>query len=223
MTFRCCPSQAYFLQSYDALPAGLPAHALGGPETSRESCPRCDRRLWTLLSLDASDRRLELTTTRLIHLPLCVCSVCHQAQYTIADDGEVISIPGSQTDSASFATKQLVPPASSPIALHAVPDRIAEARTLAAEGRLDEAGLWASDYDWNTPTNQVGGRPAAAGGKLPSPACPLCGTNPPFLATIACDIASPVDTAAPDQIQVFFFLCRECPAVIATGPEAAHL
>jgi len=217
MTFRARPAQAYFLQPYQALPSGLHAHSLGGAESVEENCPHCDQPLFTLLSLDPADKRLELPELGGAHLALCVCIRCHKAQYTIAGDGELIAIQGPQTNSSLFAV-ELVPPGFCPVALHATPDRIAEARTLAAEGRLDEAGVWASDYDWRTPTNQVGGRPATARGRLPSPLCPLCGTAPPFLASIVCGTVGPAGEEGLDPVQVLFFACRNCPAVVAITP-----
>ncbi len=221
MTFCALPAQAYFLQPYGALPTGLPSHSLGSAEAVRENCPQCDQPLVTLLSLDPADGRLELPALGGTHLHLCVCPRCHQSQYTIADDGEVIAVQGFQTSPPLFAV-QLQPPEFRPVALHAVPDRIAEARTLAAEGRLDEAGMWASDYNWRTPTNQVGGQPAIGSGQMPSSACPFCGMAPPFLASLVCTAEVSGGEAGLAPIQVLFFVCRDCPAVIAitTGSAA---
>lgn len=214
MTFRARPVQAYFIQPYEALPAGFPKHSFGTAEEARETCPHCDQPLSTLLSLDPADPRLELPALGGAPLKLCVCSRCQPLQYTLVGDGEIIAIHGPSASSSLFAA-ELLAPEFCPVALHAIPDRIAEARTLAAEGRLDEAGIWASDYDWRTPTNQVGGRPANARNMLPSPACPLCGTPLPFLASIVCATAGPADVEGLDQVQILFFVCRDCPTVVA--------
>lgn len=222
MTFRASPVQAYFLQPYEALPTGLPRHSLGNPTDVREACPQCDQPLSALLSLDPSDARLELPALGGALLKLCVCTRCHPLRYTLAGDGEVIAIQGPPTSASLFAA-ELRPPEFCPVALHAVPDRIAEARTLAAEGRLDEAGIWAGDYDWRTPSNQVGGRPATARGKLPSPTCPLCGTTPPFLASIVCGTVGPAGDEGLDPVQVLFFACRACPAVVAIASESGEM
>ncbi len=219
MTFRARPAQAYFLQPYEVLPLGLPTHALGATREVKESCPHCDRPLSTLLSLNTSDERLELSALCSAQLTLCVCPICREARYALTGDGEVIALYSPQTH-PRLSAFELLPPEFCPVALHAVPDRIAEARTLAAEGRLEEAGVRASDFDWQSPANQVGGRPAGSRGKIPSPTCPRCGTALPFLASVICGIIGPAIEGETGHVQVLFFVCRECPAIIAITPDS---
>lgn len=213
MDFHARPTQAYFLQLYQKPPAGLPAHSLGGTECVRENCTHCSQPLSTLLSLDTSDERLDLPTLSTARLNLCACASGCAVKYTIASDGDLVALRETQ---AGFAPtrRELIPPDFCPVALHAVPDRIVEARTLAVEGRLDEAGLWARGFDWQTPTHQIGGRPATPRNRIPAPTCPLCGKAPPFLASVVCRIVRGASLDQPDQIQVLFFVCRECPVVI---------
>lgn len=213
-TFSALPAQAYFLQpSKEALP-GSPKHHLGGDSRMAASCADCDRPLATLLSLDTTDPRLELHGRGLSEIDLCTCVSCRETWYTFAPDGEIAPITSGNALSSLEGAK-LVPPASCPVRLHAVPDRIVEARTLASEGRLSEAGAWVKEFDWQSPRNQVGGRPAIVGDILSSPKCPLCGVAPPFVAAIACAVC---DDARPAEIataQVLFFLCIECPSATA--------
>lgn len=213
------PAQAYFLQPCkEALP-GSPKHHLGGGSRKPASCADCDRPLATLLTLDTTDPRLELHGRGLSEINLCTCVSCHETWYTFAPDGEIAPITTSNALSSPGGA-ELVPPDYCPVRLHAVPDRIVEARTLAAEGRLSEAGAWVKEFDWQSPGNQVGGRPATIGGILPSPKCPLCGKAPRFVATIACAVCDDPRPAEVATAQVLFFLCIECPSAIAIRLEA---
>lgn len=213
------PAQAYFLQPCKVMLPGSPRHHLGSGSRMPASCADCDRPLATLLSMDTADRRLELNGRGLSEIDLCTCVNCRETWYTFAQDGEIAPITtGNALSSPGGA--ELVPPDFCPVRLHAVPDRIVEARTLAAEGRMSEAGAWVKEYDWQSPRSQVGGRPATIGGILPSPKCPLCGVAPPFVAAIACAVC---DGARPTEVataQVLFFLCIECPSATAIRLEA---
>lgn len=213
------PAQAYFLQPCkEALP-GSHKHHLGGDSRMPAPCADCDRPLATLLSLDTTDRRLELHGRGLSEIDLCTCVSCRETWYTFAQDGEIAPI--TNTNSWSFPSgAELVPPNYCPVRLHAVPDRIVEARTLAAEGRLSEAGAWVEEFDWHSPRNQVGGRPAIVGGILPSPKCPLCGVAPPLVAAVACAVCDDTRSTEISTAQVLFFLCIVCPSAIAIRLEA---
>ncbi len=213
-TLRASPVQAYFLQPCQRPTPEQPKHFLGSFEELEEACPQCARPLQLLLSLDASDGRIGLPVLPGNQLKLCVCGVCHQLQYAIAANGEIATFPISRASSPNSETI-LTPPKFSPVALHAVPDRVVEARTLASEGRLDEAGIWVREFDWAIPSHQVGGRPLIRNGKFPSPICPLCNTAPPFLASVVCGIAGPTVREELEQAQVLFFFCQSCPVVLA--------
>jgi hypothetical protein len=91
--------------------------------------------------------------------------------------------------------------------LHAIPERVMAARTLLAEGRLNEAAGWVQQYDWRTPVHQVGGYPILDQ-PLKNPACDFCGRPMPFLASVAGTPVEPVGEEAPAQM--LFYLCRGC-------------
>ena len=219
MEFHARPAQAYFLHPYGELPTGLPAHSLGRTDSVLENCVQCGQPLSTLLSLVTSDERLDLSKLGMARLNLCACTGGCEVEYTIAEDGGLAALRDTQAGSAPMR-RELISPDFCPIALHAVPDRIVEARTLAVEGRLDEAGLWARGFDWQTPTHQIGGRPATPRNKIPAPTCPLCGKAPPFFASVVCGIVRRAGLDQPDQIQTLFFVCRECPVVIGIAADS---
>ena len=212
------PVQAYFLQPCKEAATGSVRHHLGGGSRLPASCADCDRPLATLLSLDTTDPRLELCGRGLRAIDLCACISCPETRYTFAPDGEIAPITTFAPLSPPRGT-ELVPPSYCPVRLHAVPDRIVEVRTLAAEGRLSEAGAWVKEFDWQSPGNQVGGRPAILGGMLPSPKCPTCGVAPPFVAAIVSALGDARRPAEIGTAQVLFFLCLECPSAIAIRLE----
>jgi len=209
------PQQGYFVQSYEQLPAGMPRHALGGPAAG-DSCPTCKCAWVTLMLLDCVDARLELCAFKQGRLPLVVCLQCGESSYALASDGEIAAVPTPRGQHTSIASLDLLPPRAGDCALHAIPDRITQARELAAERRLEEAGNWAGDYDWKSLTHQVGGS-LIAGRAVPSaPACPLCNERLPFFACVA--VGNGREEAAP--LAVCFFVCRACQSVVAktAGP-----
>lgn len=217
MSVRAVPTQSFFLQPYERLPEGMPSHALGDSRPTGETCPRCSRDWITLLSLDCTDPRLELATFK-GRLRLAVCPACGNAAYVVANDGELAALP-EQADRrrpGSFEL-ELEAPAHCPVALHAIPDRVTQARALAAEGRLNEAAAWAGNFDWQTFTHQVGGGQIAGRRDLIAPSCPTCSRPLPFL---ACAATVAGCLPAGDSVAVCFFACRGCQAVVAvtTGP-----
>jgi hypothetical protein len=107
-----------------------------------------------------------------------------------------------------------------PVVLHAIPERIAEARTLILQGRMAEAADWVQRFDWQSPVNQVGGVPLVLGPGCGIPVCKLCGSNMPFLACAALVSAEATDDE-PGPAQTLFFLCRSCPSVLAVHDALA--
>lgn len=95
------------------------------------------------------------------------------------------------------------------VLLHAIPERIAEVRSLAGEGRLAEAEEWVADYDWDGPQNQVGGRPQLRDCLMQSPKCELCGRVAPFLSSVLVDVQLGFESEQ-HELQLLYFLCRGC-------------
>ena len=214
MIVHALPVQGYFLQPYERLPKELPSHWLGNDGADSASCLECDQLLICLLSLDSADSRLELQAFPTARLNLQVCAACERSSLAVTSAGEFISLRTAD-DIAALPGRKLQPPKYNPVALHAIPDRVAEARTLAGEGRLDEAGGWAKAFDWHVPAHQVGGQPALAGTAVPNVSCPLCSSPLPFFASIACETTPDIAAAETEAAQVLFFVCRSCFAVVS--------
>ncbi len=211
---RALPVQGYFLQPYKRLPKELPSHWLGHDDVTPGTCPECAQRLICLLSLEVADARLEIQAFPTARLNLQVCAACKQSSVAVTSAGELISLRTAD-DNVAFPGGSLQPPTLTPVALHAIPDRVAGARTLAGEGRLDEAGGWAKTFDWHVPAHQVGGQPALAETAVPNVSCPLCSSPLPFFASVACEATPDISAPETEPAQVLFFICRSCFTVVS--------
>jgi hypothetical protein len=100
------------------------------------------------------------------------------------------------------------------ILLHAIPDRIVEARVLAGERRLAEAESWAGRYGWDQRRHQVGGIPGLVHRIMPNPECGFCGRTMPFLAVVVVEITNGFESKE-HELQLLYFLCRYCANVAA--------
>ena len=140
------PRQGYFLQPFDGRVASLVHHVLGGPNRWESRCPRCDQTLVMILQLDPRDTRLGLKGIPSPRLPLMCCPGCFSARldYCFTSAGELlVSERNERAAEGGAPTDRMEPPPEEKILLHAIPDRIVEARLLASEGRLVEAQDWA--------------------------------------------------------------------------------
>lgn len=217
------PEQGYFLQPVSDSSVSDAHHRLGAtPDTDFPECPVCEVPLQTLLALNTKDLRLKLGKIPRKELELLICPhhLTRELQYTVTSAGEVllselIHVP----EMAGDAHLTVVLPGPRQIMFHAIPDRIAETRELAGEGRLPEAADWARKFDWNHPQNQVGGNPVLINRQLTAPVCSLCDSKMPFLASIVVGVTSPLE---PDTrtLQMLYFLCRGC-SNVAVKPDLA--
>ena len=214
MIVHARPVQGYFLQPYERLPKELPSHWLGNDGAELASCLECDQLLTCLLSLDVADPRLELQAFPTARLNLQVCAACKRSSLSVTSAGELISLRAAE-DALAVPGRNLQPPTFAPVALHAIPDRVAEAQTLAGEGRIDEAGEWVKAFDWLAAAHQIGGQPAWAGTAVPNVSCPLCSSPLPFFASLACETTSDIAAEETAPAQVLFFICRSCFAVVS--------
>lgn len=188
-------------------------------------CPVCNAPLKSLVVLNKKDVRLDLGDIPGNELRLLVCPAhfLRKLHYTITSAGEFLhSTRSPDTEVEMDSHLSIVLPEPQQILLHAIPDRIAETRELAGEGRLLEAADWARKFDWHQPRNQVGGFPVLVNRRLNAPHCSLCESRMPFLASVVVDIRSPIE---PDihVLQMLFFLCRGCSNVASIPDTGADL
>jgi hypothetical protein len=218
------PEQGYFLQPVSDRLDREAHHWLGQHgEGEWPECPVCDAPLKALMRLNTKDLRLNLSEIPGIELPLLICPqhLTPELQYSLTSAGELlVSDADLDRDIGTDAHASIVLPAAQQILLHAIPDRIAETRELASEGRLLEAAEWARRFDWHQPQNQVGGLPVLMNFSRESPNCSMCGQKMPFLASIVVEVESPNDPEA-SILQMLYFLCRDC-ANVASVPDIAQ-
>jgi hypothetical protein len=222
--FTSCPVEGLFLQPYAGWPAGAPCHCLGGESDDGGECPACARPLRRLLRLDARDSRLELPRIAGGFLELLRCPQCEVTRYTLTSRGELLvlgEVAEGEPKLTNWSPGKAWPVLpETPVVLHAIPERIAEARTLVWQGRIAEAASWVQRFDWQSPVHQVGGVPLVLGPGCGIPVCELCGSKMPFLASVARANAEATDDA-PGAAQTLFFLCRSCPSVLAVHDAPA--
>ena len=222
--FASCPVEGCFLQPYAGLPDGAPRHCLGGTSDGGGECSACALPLMRMLRLEVRDTRLELPRIAGGFLDLLRCPQCEVTHYTLTSLGELLVLgaatPGgpSPTNWSLGRTWPTFP--ETPVVLHAIPERIAEVRTLVLQGRMAEAAGWVQRFDWQLPVHQVGGVPLVLGPGCGIPVCELCGGNMPFLASVALVNTEATDDE-PSPAQTLFFLCRSCPSILAVHDAPA--
>lgn len=222
--FTSWPVEGYFLQPYAGLPEGAPRHGLGGAPDEGGECPVCAWPLRRLLRLDARDSRIELPRIAVGWLDLLRCPQCDVTRYTLTSRGELLVLGEVTEDKPNLTNwspgKAWPPLPETPVVLHAIPERIAEARALVLQGRMAEAAGWVQRFDWQSPVHQVGGVPLVLGPGCGIPVCELCGGNMPFLASVVMVNAEATDDD-PHPAQTLFFLCRSCPSILAVHDAPA--
>jgi hypothetical protein len=222
--FTSCPVEGCFLQPYAGWPAEAPRHCLGGAADDGGECSACARPLRRLLRLDARDSRLELPRIAGGVLELLRCPQCEVTRYTLTSRGELLVLGEAAEGEPNLTNwspgKAWPPLPETPVLLHAIPERVAEARMLVLQGRVAEAADWVQRFDWQSPVHQVGGVPLVLGPGCGIPVCELCGSNMPFLASVAMVNAETTDDE-PGPTQTLFFLCRSCPSILAVHDAPA--
>ena len=205
------PAQGYFIQPRQGAAQAAPQHAFGSPENGPVACPMCGESLVRALRLDTADARLELPDDSPF-LDLWLCATCSMTRYAVSSRGECL--PARSPDAIQANSPFRTPPPG-PVSLHAIPERIQEARTLARERRLDEAGSWARRFDWHRPIHQVGGEPIPFDSLSAQPACDRCGGEMSYLASVVASEAPECEPLDQPTTQAIFFNCRPCRAILA--------
>ena len=159
-------------------------------------CPNCNTPLLQMLSLDASDPRLELSCLGVPRVPLLFCWRCHLSrgfQYRLLADGGVEIVQFEQgTHGPSF------PYSGYPDAFPAASCELIPVHPGA------EAGI-----------HQVGGHPRFIQGD-PHVACQVCRAPMHFLAVVADDATQGWSFAGNFGVQTLFMACLECGVIGAT-------
>lgn len=192
-----------------------------------------DHPLLRLLSLDTADERLGLADLGVPQVHLLYCWRCDvgDLDYRLERDGSV-SVFGEKewgallrqrgVDIEEVRARLRQPETDYPYSGYpaAFPSRSAR---LVAVAQDDEQALLAAERGEDvslpealtTPKHQVGGLPYLVQGTSYIPACPGCGADMAFVATIADDCGDPRGFVGNEWVQVVFFLCADCKRVHA--------
>jgi hypothetical protein len=172
----------------------------GAHDIAGAGCPNCDRPLMQMMSLDASDERLELTELGVARVPLLFCWKCNIAQgitqYRLRRDGGIellVFLRGTQGPNFPYSDYP-----------HSFPEARFELIPVPAEPATD-------------PRHQVGGMPFVSQ-MLHDTRCTICWRSMRFLACIADDATRGWSFAGNYWVQTIFHVCLE-DGVIASYHE----
>jgi hypothetical protein len=214
------PKQGYWARP---APPGTPGprHSLGGTEVPEgATCPNCRRPLLLIMSLDATDRRLELDRYRFKLLPLLYCWTCVASaglvRYALEQDGSAISI--LEFPSGDRYTDFPYPDYPAHFERHAltlVPLTPEEQRVLYQLNRTRaRAELFEKYPALDRPRHQVGGEPLLLQ-SAEELTCSRCSGDMPLLASIGNDALGPKTFTDNDWVQLIFHICPQCSEVAA--------
>ena len=219
------PAQGYWLDFAEG--GGGPTHEFGGAhQVPGSECPTCHKPLLRLLTLDSTDKRLNLSTfvAPRVHLLYCwTCSIPYgDFCYELLQDGGVNILSCKVGDPGAFGPDG--PYDGYP---GVFPGRLVTLKPLTEEEQRAIHEKQHEDIDVpdefsyvEDPRHQIGGDPLILNPQFPL-ACPKCDSEMPFLATI-CDNAG--GNGFPDGyvsftgnlgVQMVFHLCRNCAVVCA--------
>ena len=172
----------------------------GAHDIAGAGCPNCDRPLMRMMSLDASDERIELAGLGVERVPLLFCWLCNIAQdvtqYRLRGDGGMELLRFKRgTQGPDFPYPGY--PVSFP------------------EARFELAPVPIAATD--APRHQVGGRPFVVQG-LRDVRCKVCRRRMRFLACIADDATQGGTFAGNSWVQTVFHVCLD-DGVIASYHE----
>lgn len=201
----------------------------GAHQIAGANCPNCDKPLLRLLSLRASDSRLNLDPARhpTVHLLYCwTCSIPFgEFSYRVNSDAsvEVLVVPPRQGPKVEHGE---VGPYDGytgvfphqRVSLCPISE---EEQSRLAKYRIDQAVYEESEDDLFKPRHQVGGFPFVF--NPTKTFCPGCSAEMPILASI-CDAATgngisdeveKTFTGSGGGVQMMFQFCRKCSVVTA--------
>ena len=196
-------------------------HILCGPnDINGAQCPNCEKPLLRLLSLDASDPRLETYKCPTQYLPLLFCWTCNIAQeyffYRIAIDHIEImhyGIGGVVTDFPYESYPKEFPQVM--VHLEALSQEEQDIILRLNAGALDSWSIPQKNVAFSVPTHQLGGEPLGYDGDF-YPTCRTCGSRMRFFASIGNTIEETMKLTTDDYVQTLFFLCRKCWLICAS-------
>ncbi len=220
------PSQGYWLE-FDGAGVG-PKHQFAGVhQIPGSECPACHKPLMRLLSLDSTDKRLNLSpfVAPCVHLLYCwTCSIPYgDFCYELMQDGGVNVLSYKTDDPGAFGPEGPDDNYPSVFPGHSVTLKpLTKAEQDVIRGKQND-----EDFDvpeefsyLDDPRHQIGGEPLIINPQFPLE-CPKCSSEMPFLAAI-CDNAG--GNGFPDGyvsftgnlgVQMVFHLCRNCAVVCA--------
>lgn len=220
--FPADPAQGYFLTSR-ASPGFSMAlnHRFCGPhDVGGAWCPNCKKPLLRFFALDTRDNRINVQETRVPTLSLFFCWTCNVAQETFfyRDLGDAIEIIqcGQGGVEAGFPYEDYPTffPGSAAVLEMITAEEQAVVSRLNSRFETNEPAskiLGQRHHLWNV-RHQVGGEPFLTQG-LAVLVCPDCGTDMPFLASVANDCLDPRGLVGDDTVQVLYYFCRKCRVV----------
>ena len=167
----------------------------GAHDIAGTTCPNCDLPLTQMMSLDASDARLELTSLGVARVPLLFCWRCYLSrgfQYRLHVDGGIEIVHFERgTHGAGFPYEDY--PTSFPAASFELVER-------------------SSPVDY---AHQIGGNPTFLQGR-PHEACRLCGSAMQFMALVVDDATLGATFAGNCGVQTLFLVCMQDGVIAAT-------
>lgn len=222
MEFVSKPATGYFVEPVAAYPTDASYyHFFCGTQAIQGAwCANCNKPLLQLLTVDATDPRVDLADTHKLTIPLLYCWRCGIAKSdffyeVVAEDHIRILEYGQGEEEADFpysAYPVFFP--GSPCILRELTEEQQRILDGLSCGELAEADAVDLAWDLTQQPHQVGGRPfflqLDSGDSLD---CPLCGCTMAFFANIGDRCLDPRGLVGYSQVQLLFHICHRCSVI----------